>query len=132
MSRALVIVNSPHDRLRASQWCMKAPAGTRIEFKATKRSIPQNAKFWAMLSDVATQLPWGGKKLRAEDWKIVFLHALKRDPSLVPEIDGPGFVNISGYSSSDLSKDEMGNLLELIAEFGARHGVKFHDTAEAA
>jgi hypothetical protein len=41
-------------------------------------------------------------------------------------------VNISGTSSSDLSKSEMSDLMEIIAEFGARHGVVFHDQAVAA
>lgn len=84
-----------------------------------------------MLTDVATQLPWHGLKLTPDDWKLVFLDALKREVRLVPNIEGTGFVNI-GRSSSDLSKDEMSQLIDLIAEFGARHSVKFHDTQEAA
>jgi hypothetical protein len=131
MSRALIVINGNVERERAASWCRQAAAGTRVEFKASKRSLPQNAKLWAMLSEVAVQLPWHGQKLKAEDWKLIFLDALKREQTLVPNIEGTGFVNISGYSSSDLTKDEMGNLLELISEFGARHGVKFQD-AEAA
>lgn len=131
MSRYLVTVRSTADRERAIRFVQAAPFGSRVEVKAAKRSLPQNDKMWAMLTEVATQLPWGGQKLRPDDWKIVFLQALKHEPTLVPNLDGTGFVNITGYSSSDLTKDEMGNLLEMIAEFGARHGVKFHD-AEAA
>jgi hypothetical protein len=131
MSRALIVINGNVERERAASWCRQAAAGTRVEFKASKRSLPQNAKLWAMLSEVAVQLPWHGQKLKAEDWKLIFLDALKREQTLVPNIEGTGVVNISGYSSSDLTKDEMGNLLELISEFGARHGVKFQD-AEAA
>ncbi|MTV61688.1 recombination protein NinB, partial [Streptococcus pneumoniae] len=32
-----------------------------------------------------------------------------------------------GRSSSDLSKAEMTDLIELIGAFGANHGVVFHD-----
>lgn len=131
MSRYSLAVHTEHDRSRVRRFVDTMPLGVRVEIKGAKRTTPQNAKMWAMLSEVALQLPWGGQKLRPDDWKVIFLHGLKRDPTLVPEIDGPGFVNISGYSSSDLSKEEMGNLLELIGEFGARHGVKFQD-AEAA
>lgn len=130
MSRALVTLRGRDDRARVVNWALKAPAGTRVEFKATKRTIPQNDKMWAALTDVATQLPWHGRKLHAEDWKFIFLDALKRELRIVPNLDGTGFVNL-GRSSSDLSKDEMSDLIELIHEFGAKHGVIFHDTEAA-
>ena len=85
---------------------------------------------WAMLTDVATQLRWHGQMLRTDDWKLVFLEALKRELRIVPNIDGTGFVNL-GQSSSDLSKEEMSNLIELIFAFGANHGVIFNDPMES-
>lgn len=124
MSRALITLNGPVDRRRASNWIAKAPPGTRVEFKAAKRTIPQNDRMWAMLTDVACQVEWHGIKLTADDWKLVFLDALKREVRTVPNIDGNGFVNL-GRSSSDLSKAEMSDLMELIAEFGGRHQVLF-------
>lgn len=131
MSRALVLVASDAERRRAANWSMRAPAGTRIEFKAAKRSLDQNSKMWAMLTEVAVQLPWHGLKLTADDWKLIFLDALKRELRVVPNIDGSGFVNL-GRSSSDLSKGEMADLITLIEAFGASHGVVFHDPEVAA
>lgn len=131
MARALVILDSPEARAKAAGWVMKAPHGTRCEFKASKRSLPQNSRLWAMLTDIAQQLPWHGMALKPDAWKLLFLDALKREVRAVPNLDGTGFVNI-GRSSSDLSKSEMGDLMTLIEEFGARHGVKFHDDAERA
>lgn len=131
MGRALVTIRAETDRLRVANWAAKAPYGTRVEFKATKRSIPQNDRMWAMLTDVATQLKWHGQSLHADDWKLIFLDGLKRELRIVPNLDGTGFVNL-GRSSSDLSKAEMTDLIELIAMFGAKHGVVFHDPAEAA
>jgi NinB protein len=133
MSRALITIHGAADRERASRWIAQAPAGTRVELKAAKRSLDQNSKLWASLTDVATQLPWHGQKLRPDDWKLVFMDALKRELRVVPNIDGNGFVNL-GRSSSDLSKQEMSELIELILAFGAQHGVVFHDpeNAEAA
>jgi hypothetical protein len=81
---------------------------------------------WVMLTDIASQLEWHGHKLSTNDWKLLFLDALKREARAVPNLDGNGFVSL-GRSSSDLSKQEMGDLLDLIAEFGARHGVVFGD-----
>lgn len=126
MTRALISVRTDADRERASKWATQAPAGTRIEFKQPKRSIPQNDRMWAMLTDVAAQLPWHGVRLSPDDWKLIFLDSLKRELRMVPNIDGTGFVNL-GRSSSDLSKAEMTDLIELISAFGANHGVVFHD-----
>ena len=131
MSRALVILDSPQTRAKAAGWVMKAPHGTRCEFKASKRTLPQNDRMWAMLTDIAQQLPGHGMPLKPDAWKLLFLDALKREVRAVPNLDGTGFVNIGG-SSSDLSKSEMGDLMELIAAFGAQHGVVFADEARAA
>lgn len=131
MSRALIVIRDNRDRLRAVSLAEKVPLGTRVEFKSSRRSLPQNSRMWAMLSDIAAQLEWHGQKLRQDDWKLVFLDALKREVRIVPNLDGTGFVNL-GRSSSDLSKDEMSDMMEIISEFGARHGVKFGDDQEAA
>jgi hypothetical protein len=125
MSRAVIICDSAARREQAAAWALKAPPGTRIEFKETKRSIPQNDRMWAMLTDVARQLEWHGEQLDTNEWKQLFLDGLGRESKIVPGIDG-GIVNL-GMSSSDLSKDEMTDLMEYIASFGVRHGVKFGD-----
>ena len=126
MTRATLVLVSDEIRRKAAHWAERLPAGTRIDFKAPKRSLPQNDKMWAALTDVATQLPWHGIKLSADDWKLIFLDALKRELRMVPNLDGSGFVNL-GRSSSDLSKEEMTALIDLIHAFGANHDVVFHD-----
>lgn len=129
MGRALITLLSATDRERAKHWVDRAPVRSRVEFKAARRSLEQNAKLWASLSDIASQVGWFGKRLTTNQWKIVFLDALKRESQLVPNIDGTGFVDL-GRSSSDLTKDEMSQLIEIILCFGAQHGVIFHDKAE--
>lgn len=126
MSQAQITLSSRYDRERATKWIAQAKPGTRVIFKDAKRSVAQNDKLWAMLTEVATQVEWHGKRLTPDDWKLIFLDALKRELQLAPNIDGTGFVNL-GRSSSNLSKAEFGDLLELIAMFGANHGVKFRD-----
>jgi len=131
MSRATIVLRGNEDRLRAVNWCQKAPDGTRIEFKSSRRTTPQNDRMWAMLTDIARQLPWHGVKLRPDDYKLIFLDALKTELRMVPNIDGTGFINL-GRSSSDLSKEEMSNLISLIEMFAAQHGVTLHDEEQAA
>jgi len=130
MSRAVIVLGEREGRDKATRWIAQAPIGTRVEFKAPKRSLPQNDRMWAALTDIAEQLPWHGIKLTPDDWKLIFLDALKRELRMVPNIDNSGFVNLS-RSSSDLSKAEMIDLLTLIDAFGAQYGVVFHDPVAA-
>ncbi len=130
MGRALIVLQSSAERARATQWIAKAPPGTRVEFKATKRSLDQNSKMWASLTDIAGQVVWYGQKLSAEDWKDVFTASLRR-ARVVPGID-PGTYVPLGMRTSDMSKDEMSALIELIMAFGAEHGVTFHDQQSEA
>ena len=133
MSRALIILRTTADRAKASNWIAKGPAGTRVEFKSPKRSLPQNDKMWAMLTEVAEQQDWHGVKLTTNGWKDLFLDALGREMKLVPNLDNTGFVNI-GKSSSDLSVEEMTNMIELMFAFGANpdHPVTFSDGAPSS
>ena len=126
MGRYVATIHSSNDRDRVARILSAAPIGSRVEIKAAKRTLPQNDRMWAMLTDIAQRLPWHGQTLRPDDWKLIFLDALKRETITVPNIDGTGFVNI-GQSSSDLTKSEMSDVIELMHEFGAKHGVIFHD-----
>lgn len=126
MSRALLIMTDRVTRQRAATWCLNAPAGTRVEFKEAKRTTDQNALMWASLTEIARQVEWHGLRLSADDWKLIFLAGLNQEMRLVPNIEGTGFVNL-GRSSSDLSKAEMGDLIEIIFKFGAERGVEFSD-----
>ncbi len=130
MSRAVLILGLQTVRQRAADWCMKAPAGTTVEFKESKRSTEQNSRMWAMLTDVARQVPWHGVRLTAEDYKLLFMDALNQEMRLVPNLNNNGFTNL-GRSSSKLTKSEFGDLMTLIEEFGARHDVVFHEPEHA-
>jgi len=126
MSRATLVLASPELRAKAIRWIEKLPQWTRVEFKAPKRTLPQNDKMWAMLTEVAEQLPWHGMRISAHDYKLIFLDGLKREMRIVPNMNGDGFVNL-GRSSSDLGVPEMADMIELIGAFGASNGVKFND-----
>ena len=128
MGRALLVLWNDATRAKAIDWIRRAPAETRVEFKGPKRTIPQNDRMWAMLTELSTQLLWHGQRLSTEDWKQVMLASLKREIRIVPTIHGDGFVQL-GRSSSDLSKDEMADLMTIIEAFAARYGVKMKEPA---
>lgn len=131
MSRATLVLSYPSDRLRAAKWLEQAPAGTRIEFKEAKRSLEQNSRMWAMLTDVATQREHAGRRYTPDQWKILFMHACGREVQFIPALDNSTFIPW-GQSSSDLSKSEMTELIEFIFAWGAEHGVVFHDPESMA
>jgi hypothetical protein len=131
MSRAIIILNGQEARRKAVDWVMRAPVNSRVTFQGPKRSLDQNSKLWAALSDIAGQMAWHGQKLSTEDWKVLFLSALKQEMRMVQNLSGNGFITL-GRSSSELSKEEMSNLLELIMAWGAEHGVVFQRETEAA
>lgn len=126
MSRAVLILANPTVRERAHRWIDGVPPGTRLEFKEPKRTLPQNDRMWAMLTDVSKQKLHMGQRYPAETWKVIFLHALGRETQFIPALNGIGFLPL-GQSSSDLSKSEMSDLIEMIFSWGAENGVVFQD-----
>ncbi len=131
MSRALICLDTERDRLRAAKWVTQAPAGTRVEFKAAKRSLEQNSRMWAMLTDVATQKEHAGRRYTPDQWKILFMHACGREVQFIPALDNSTFIPW-GQSSSNLSKQEMTDLIEFIFAWGAENSVTFHEPEAVA
>ena len=62
MTRYVMNLNGPSDRQRAARYVDAAPVGTRVEFKAVKRTLDQNSKFLALLTDVSEQVRCHGVK----------------------------------------------------------------------
>ena len=131
MSRDLLVLSSPAMRAKAIDRIAKAPDWTRLTFQGPRRTNDQNAKFWAMLSDIAEQREHCGRRYSKEDWRCIFLHALGRETRFVPALDGAGFLPI-GQSSSDLSIDEMRDMIEFMLAWGAENGVIFHEPPNPA
>lgn len=123
MSRAAVILYGPRDREKAHRWIDAAPKGTSVTFKENKRTTDQNALLWVLLGHVSQQVEWYGQKLGSADWKDVFTASLRR-ARVVPGIDAGSFVPL-GMRTSDMTKQELGELIELICAFGAERGVQF-------
>ena len=124
MSRALLILANDEVRKRALQWVAAAPIGTRVEFKAPKRTLDQNSLMWALLTDVSRQAVHFGVKYSPDDWKLIFMAALSREMRTAINLDGDGIVPLT--RSSDLSVEEMGDLITLILAWGDQHGIAFH------
>jgi hypothetical protein len=127
MSRVVFRLHNKHERQRAARFLANAPDGSLVEFKRDRRTVDQNAALWARLTDIASQVEWYGAKLTADDWKDVFTASLRK-ARVVPGLDEGSFVPL-GMRTSNMTKAELSDLLELIAAFGAERGVRFHDEA---
>jgi hypothetical protein len=130
MSRAVIILDSVNNRNKALHWIDIAPAGTRVELKKPRRSLPQNDLLWLRLTDIARQLDWYGQRLTPEDWKDIFTVSLRK-ARVVPGIDPGSYVPL-GLRTSDMTKEEFSALLDLIDAFAAEHGVTLSDLQGAA
>lgn len=126
--KAIFILAHAEARRRAIANVQAAPDGYKVTVQPPPRSLEQNAKLWATLTEISQQVQWHGQRLEPIEWKDVFTAALTRQ-KVVPGIDG-GFV-VLGSSTSRMSKATLGELIELIHAFGAEHGVEFNETAAA-
>lgn len=102
-----------------------APEGYVVEIRPKTRSVPQNSRMWAILSEISKQVVWHGRKLSENDWKNIFMATIRKQIA-VPNLDNNGFVVLGG-SSSKLTVDEMTELQELMMAFAVEHGVKIND-----
>lgn len=125
-TRALLTLVNDEIRARAIHWIRHLPVGTRVEFMAPLRTLPQNKKMWVMLRDVADQIRHHGLKLSDEDWKDIFATSLKRELRMVPNLEGDSLVTL-GRSTSNFSVEEMSFMIELMYAFAANHGVVWTD-----
>ncbi|PDT71702.1 NinB family protein [Bradyrhizobium ottawaense] len=133
MSRALLTLDSTAKREQAIDWIRRAATGSRVEFKGPARSLDQNSRFWAMLTDCAVQGRIDGRRYNTEAWKTMFMHAYAEERGVeikyLPALNRAGMVPC-GRSSSDLSVQEMTELMDWIEAWGAENGIKFHDQEE--
>jgi hypothetical protein len=128
-----VILYSPqqaHSELTKLWQQIKASimAGHRLELtiKRERRSLDQNALLWGVLTDLSKQVKWYGQTLTKEEYKDLLTAGLKKQKA-VPGIDG-GFVMV-GTSTSNMTKEEMSDLITLAHAFGDEREVKWSPTS---
>lgn len=108
---------------------MKTAAGAFVADDRPVRTLDQNARMWAMLTDLSKQLQWpvDGELvwLDKEDWKHIISAGLTRHQRIAKGIDG-GFV-ILGQSTRKMKKADFADMIELMFAFGAEHGIEWSD-----
>ena len=107
-----------------AQFTFAAPVQVDISLYKKRRSNDQNAKMWAMLTDVSDQVDWAGERLTKENWKDMFTASLKKQRA-VPGIDG-GFV-VLGARTSEMSTSDISDLIEIMNAFASENEVVWTD-----
>jgi len=120
-----VILAGDVQRHLAKRLIDAAPAGAVVNIAEAARTLDQNAKMHAMLSDVARAKPCG-RVLSTEAWKALFMHEAGFKCSFEPTLDGQGVVPL-GFKSSRLRKAEFSDLIEAIYAYGGQHGVRWSE-----
>jgi len=120
---ALLILANDQVRARAVEWIRKAPDKTRVRFDEPKRTLAQNDRFQAMLTELTRQMPiHNGVKMDSLKWKAVLMQALGAEMLMLPTLDGDGWFPM-GHRSSKLSVPEMTALMDLMEAFAAQKGI---------
>ncbi len=134
MSKTFVLgIDNARDRM-AQAWrfaCQFLELGKAVKVKLEEcqptRTLEQNSKLWAVLSDISRQVEWhvDGKMqlLDPEDWKEILTAGLRKTQRVAAGIEG-GFVML-GQRTSKMRIGEMVELIEFALWFGTENGVNW-------
>ena len=124
MSQAVVMLTNRATREQFCRWVMAAPSRTIASLKGVKRTIPQNSRLWWLLTQVATQATWHGKKRTTAEWKDLFTGAVKAAAGGLEAVPGlEGGLMILGLHTSEMDKAEMVELQDYMEAWCAQNGV---------
>jgi hypothetical protein len=122
-----LVLNTSHSRDRAKRLIESAPNGYVFSVEEPRRTLSQNDRLWALLSDVAMSKPMG-RMHTPEEWKCIFMAACGWEVAFLPGLDGR-FLPY-GYRSSKLTKKQMTDLQDFISAWGAENGVRWSNEAK--
>ena len=124
MSGQTIILRSQSQRDLAKRMIDLAPEDAVVNVREATRNADQNARLWAMLSDISRAQP-EGRKMGAELWKAVFMQACGHEVQFLNGLDGMPFP--AGFRSSRLTVRQMADLITFIAAYGDQHGVRWSE-----
>lgn len=123
------IILRPHTRSLAASIVSSAPDGHVVNVSEPKRTNDQNAKMWAMLSDVSRACP-EDRKWSTETWKCAFMQSLGHEIKWIQGLDNDPLP--MGFKTSRLNKRQMADLITKIYEYGDRYGVEWSEPTPEA
>ena len=125
MASHTAILHSASQRAYAHRLVDAAPVGSVVTVKPPGRTLPQNDKMHAMLTDLARAKP-DGRNMPIHKWKALAMDMAGCKPDWERSLDGESMVCV-GYKSSRLSKDQMSDVIEAINCYAAERGINLGD-----
>ncbi|KGQ40676.1 recombination protein NinB [Gallibacterium anatis] len=98
-----------------------------VEIKPLTRTLAQNAKFHAMLGDIAKQCTFNGKKQTLETWKMLFVsgHKIATGGQAEMAIGFEGEVVNLRESTAQMGVKRLASLIDYVEAWAAEQGVRF-------
>jgi hypothetical protein len=136
---------NPQSRQRCADWVLhEAPEGWRVTGKPSAKSRDQEARYHAMLNDIAAQTTYAGRKWDREDTKRILIDEfaeemrqagtpLHHDEAgrLIPSEDGRRIIQL-GIQSRKFWVKEASAFIEFLFAWGAARGVVWSDESRQA
>lgn len=119
-----IIIRGQMQRELIKRLADEAPDGYVVTFSEQKRTNDQNARMWAMLSDISRACP-GGRRHPPETWKALFMHSAGFEVAFQIGLNGEPFP--TGWRTSRLGKKQMADLITHIMAHGDEHGVAWSE-----
>ena len=126
MSGQTIILRGKAQRDMAKRLIDIAPDAAVVNVKEATRNADQNARLWAMLSDVSRAKP-EGRMMGPELWKAVFMQACGHEVQFLNGLDGLPFP--AGFRSSRLSVRQMADLITFVSAYGDSNAVRWSEPA---
>ena len=118
-----VILIDAARRALAKSLIDRAPDRSEVVIGPPLRTNDQNAKMRAMISDIS-RAKCEGRMWIPETWKCGLMALAGHQSRFENGLDGTGPFP-SGFHSSRLTKEQMSDLIEVMYDYGARHGVEW-------
>lgn len=100
-----------------------------VKIQPITRSLEQNSKLHALLSDISKQCEFNGKKRDIDTWKMIMVSAHKiatgGQAEMVIGLEGE-VINLR-ESTAQMSVKRLASLIEYITSWGVQNGVRFND-----
>lgn len=128
--KAIFVLAHPEARRRAMQTVADAPQGFKVTVQPPKRTDDQNARFHAMVGDIAKAgIEWAGKRRTAIQWKVLLVSghakATNEEYEIAPGLEGE-FVNLR-ESTAQMSVRRGASLIEYTRAYGDMNGVRWSE-----
>ena len=106
---------------------LEAHESIYVEVREKTRTLEQNAKLHAMLSDIARQKEFGGQKRTIEQWKMIFIsgHRIATGGTAEMAVGLEGEVINLRESTAQMGVQRLASLISYIDAWAAENGVVF-------